>query len=712
MGLRLLSSVLIILASIVVGSCGGGGGGGSGSGSEEAPPVAPGQVELVVSPVKGPMSNALVNIYRLDRSQPTLFNESDLMGSGMTDSSARLVTQFTLPGNTDLVIEVIGDNSIDLNTGTEPVIARLYTVISANSLIAKKPVYVTPLSTLGFFMLQSKASGGANIEDIDSELVALNAQLQNSLPYNFGPDINIFETLVVAPGISESDGDTFDKITTLRAINEAFAAMVVDAAADNSVFRSVFMRSLASEVVNGNFNTEDLTVTASGLDVTAFAANPFTLNVPNTDISVVNVSQLIVSESNILGIDTLYEQRPLTVDIAKLYTNSLAGGVDLEPVISFSASNINFGSVSVGGSAANSITLTNIGNASLTIANISASGNFAQTNSCNGFVPSGQSCTVTITFTPVSSGNMSGLLIVSGDGVATRTVSLLGVGDSGISRTNTVLSANFERLSRGAYKESDLRSDFNVGQEGYNDSVLGPNWNSTDIVADPANSGRGNVLRVLHRKGQGGNSIKAGGLRFRADMPEAEEYYLAYDYYVPSDWFQPFGHKMPGLINGTLLEASHAFGKKPTPETLVAFSARMQTLSRDAFPARGQGAMMGYYYDKDKVQRNDFLNTVDPTSESVSGQYRLPRGEWITIEQYMKVNTGGKKNGKLKVWIDGVLMSDQDHRWRDASSTRLIDGIFMVSYYGGNPSDVRNQSPADNYQYYDNFIVSDSPITH
>jgi len=78
----------------------------------------------------------------------------------------------------------------------------------------------------------------------------------------------------------------------------------------------------------------------------------------------------------------------------------------------------------------------------------------------------------------------------------------------------------------------------------------------------------------------------------------------------------------------------------------------------------------------------------------------------------MKVNTSGQKNGKLKVWIDGVLMSDQDHRWRDASSTRLIDGIFMTSFYGGNPSDPRNQSPKDQYQYYDNFIVSTSPITH
>ncbi|MBL1293148.1 MAG: hypothetical protein COB61_004665, partial [Thiotrichales bacterium] len=76
------------------------------------------------------------------------------------------------------------------------------------------------------------------------------------------------------------------------------------------------------------------------------------------------------------------------------------------------------------------------------------------------------------------------------------------------------------------------------------------------------------------------------------------------------------------------------------------------------------------------------------------------------------VNTGGQRNGELKIWVDGVLMSDQPHRWRDAASTRLIDGMWMYSYYGGNPSDPRNRPPADQYHYYDNFIVSDSPITH
>ena len=276
---------------------------------------------------------------------------------------------------------------------------------------------------------------------------------------------------------------------------------------------------------------------------------------------------------------------------------------------------------------------------------------------------------------------------------------------------NIVLHANFENRPIGPYAESDLRSDFNVHTLGYRDAVQGPNHNSVDIVTDPTNSGRGKVLRTIHRKGFAGESLRAGGFRWRADMPPAEEYYFAYDYYVPADWWQPLQHKMPGMINGTLLEASHSAIENPTTENLVAFTALMQSHSQAAF-GRGDRSLAGYTYDKDRVQAYDWLNTVDPSSEAVSGQYQIPRGQWITIEQHMKVNTNGQRNGFLKIYINGVLVSDQAHRWRDASSTRLIDGVWMYSFYGGDLSDPRNKPPRDQYQYYDNFIVSDSPITH
>jgi hypothetical protein len=36
----------------------------------------------------------------------------------------------------------------------------------------------------------------------------------------------------------------------------------------------------------------------------------------------------------------------------------------------------------------------------------------------------------------------------------------------------------------------------------------------------------------------------------------------------------------------------------------------------------------------------------------------------------------------------------------------------MQNYYGGDPANPDNKAAKDQYHYYDNFIVSTTPITH
>jgi hypothetical protein len=61
-------------------------------------------------------------------------------------------------------------------------------------------------------------------------------------------------------------------------------------------------------------------------------------------------------------------------------------------------------------SPAQSITLSNYGTTTLSITAITASPNFGQTNTCNSTLASGASCTVSVTFTPVNTGNLNGTL--------------------------------------------------------------------------------------------------------------------------------------------------------------------------------------------------------------------------------------------------------------------------------------------------------------
>ena len=174
---------------------------------------------------------------------------------------------------------------------------------------------------------------------------------------------------------------------------------------------------------------------------------------------------------------------------------------------------------------------------------------------------------------------------------------------------------------------------------------------------------------------------------------------------------------MPGLISNDLLRASHPTGTANTVDGLEGFTAIMQAYSSDAWN-RGDGSLGVLYYDKDRIGGVDWLNTIDPASEANVGTYRIPRGEWITIEQRMRLNTVNQNDGIMQVWINGKLVLDEDtHKWIANNvgfdnSRQRIDGIFMTSFYGGSASDPLNYAAQTQYHYYDNFIVSSSPITH
>ncbi|HLY63749.1 MAG TPA: choice-of-anchor D domain-containing protein [Terriglobia bacterium] len=80
-------------------------------------------------------------------------------------------------------------------------------------------------------------------------------------------------------------------------------------------------------------------------------------------------------------------------------------------------------------SAAQSVTLTNSGAATLTVAGIVAGGDYAQTNTCGSSVAAGASCTISVTFSPTAAGSRAGTLTITDNGVGSpQTVTLSGMG--------------------------------------------------------------------------------------------------------------------------------------------------------------------------------------------------------------------------------------------------------------------------------------------
>ena len=92
-------------------------------------------------------------------------------------------------------------------------------------------------------------------------------------------------------------------------------------------------------------------------------------------------------------------------------------GVSAATAVTLSPTSLSFGNQSVGAiSAAQTVTITNTGISSLVINSITASTNFVQTNTCGAtlnILNVGQSCSVSVSFQPASSGALNGTLSIS-----------------------------------------------------------------------------------------------------------------------------------------------------------------------------------------------------------------------------------------------------------------------------------------------------------
>src|SRR5713226_9772948 len=84
------------------------------------------------------------------------------------------------------------------------------------------------------------------------------------------------------------------------------------------------------------------------------------------------------------------------------------------PKVTLSATSLSFGNQLLGTtSAAKTVTLTNSGGATLTISSITVTGDFAQINTCGTSVAAGANCTISVTFTPTTTGTRSGTLSIT-----------------------------------------------------------------------------------------------------------------------------------------------------------------------------------------------------------------------------------------------------------------------------------------------------------
>jgi hypothetical protein len=194
--------------------------------------------------------------------------------------------------------------------------------------------------------------------------------------------------------------------------------------------QSLSMPSAAQAETVTNIGTANLTistVTIGGTNASDFAKSADTCTgatvTPNgtCTVSVTFTPSAVGSRSaSLIFTDNAFNS-PQTVTLS---------GTGLGAVVSLSSSSLTFSAQMSGtSSAAQTVTLTNTGYASLAISGITASGDFSQTNTCGTTVSTGANCSISVTFKPTAGGNRAGTISISDNASGSpQSVALSGAG--------------------------------------------------------------------------------------------------------------------------------------------------------------------------------------------------------------------------------------------------------------------------------------------
>ena len=176
---------------------------------------------------------------------------------------------------------------------------------------------------------------------------------------------------------------------------------------------------------------------------------------------------------------------------------------------------------------------------------------------------------------------------------------------------------------------------------------------------------------------------------------EPDEIYFRYYLRLAADWNQTLqGGKLPG-ISGTYGVAGWGGRKSDGTHGWSARGLFKLTIPAGN-PLAGTTPIGTYCYHAD-------MKGSYGTNWVWQNDYRgfLENNRWYSIEQYLKMNTPGRKDGILKAWIDGRLAFEKrDIRFRHTPKLK-IEQVWMNVYHGG-----KKPSPYDQHLFIDNVVIA------
>lgn len=204
----------------------------------------------------------------------------------------------------------------------------------------------------------------------------------------------------------------------------------------------------------------------------------------------------------------------------------------------------------------------------------------------------------------------------------------------------------------------------------------------------------GKALRVKIAKGNTG--ALNTGFKFQKEVGnEPEEIYFRYCLRLGEDWNQTRqGGKMPG-ISGTYGVAGWGGRKVNGTNGWSARGAFGLSIPKGN-PLEGLHPIGTYCYHADMKGHYG-----DQWGWHQGYRGFLENNRWYNVEQYLKMNTPGEKDGILRAWVDGRLAFEKtDVRFRKIDKLK-IEQIWMNVYHGGT-----EPSPYDQHLFIDNVVIA------
>ncbi len=205
----------------------------------------------------------------------------------------------------------------------------------------------------------------------------------------------------------------------------------------------------------------------------------------------------------------------------------------------------------------------------------------------------------------------------------------------------------------------------------------------------------GKALRLwLTRGDHWGSVIKYKFLKKTGHEPD--ELFFRYYLRLGNSWNQSvYGGKLPGFL-GTYGKAGWG-GRKPNGYD--GWSSRgmfLPTIQEKRNPLFGMTPIGNYCYAADQPSKYGNEWVWSP------GKLGFPvNNKWYCIEQYVKLNSPGIKNGILKAWVGGYqVFEKKDILFRHTYDLK-IEEIVLSLYHGGQPV-----SPYDQHMYIDNVVIA------